>query len=127
MESLRKVGFAEGDRSPTPMGAGERLRAYHNLVPNFFDRNSGRMMNNPMNPNPELCLMIAPPPATMPPTSSPRKPSGSTRHLRQMAFDAIRKRFPEMDDSENKLAFIELTYGKSLPDAIRSQAAGASR
>jgi hypothetical protein len=47
-------------------------------------------------------------------------------HLRQMAFDAIRKRFPEMDDSENKLAFIELTYGKSLSDAIRSQAAGAS-
>jgi len=47
-------------------------------------------------------------------------------HLRQMAFDAIRKRFPEMDDSENKLAFIELTYGKSLSDAIRSQATGAS-
>jgi hypothetical protein len=44
-------------------------------------------------------------------------------HLRQMAFDAIRKRFPEMDESENKLAFIELTYGKSLSDAIRSQAA----
>jgi hypothetical protein len=43
-----------------------------------------------------------------------------------MAFDAIRKRFPEMDDSENKLAFIELTYGKSLSDAIRSQATGAS-
>jgi hypothetical protein len=44
-------------------------------------------------------------------------------HLRQMAFDAIRKRFPEMDESENKLAFIELSYGKSLSDAIRSQAA----
>ena len=28
-----------------------------------------------------------------------------------------------MDESENKLAFIELTYGKSLSDAIRSQAA----
>jgi hypothetical protein len=43
-----------------------------------------------------------------------------------MAFDAIRKRFPEVDESENKLAFIELTYGKSVSDAIRSQAAGTS-
>ncbi|MBU6237976.1 MAG: hypothetical protein KGQ51_09105 [Planctomycetes bacterium] len=48
-------------------------------------------------------------------------------HLRQMALNAIRKRFPEMDDSENKLAFIELTFGKSLSDAIRSQVTGASR
>jgi hypothetical protein len=47
-------------------------------------------------------------------------------HLRQMAFDAIRKRFPEMDDSENKLAFIEMVYGKSLSDAIRSHSTGAS-
>lgn len=47
-------------------------------------------------------------------------------HVRQMAFDAIRKRFPEMDERENKLAFIELTYGKSLSDAIRNQASGAS-
>jgi hypothetical protein len=47
-------------------------------------------------------------------------------HLRQMAFDAIRKRFPEMDEIENKFAFIELTYGKSLSDAIRSQVAGVS-
>jgi hypothetical protein len=48
-------------------------------------------------------------------------------HLRQMAFNAIRKQFPNLDDSENKLAFIELTYGKSLADAIRSQAKGAAR
>jgi len=47
-------------------------------------------------------------------------------HLRQMAFDAIRKRFPEMAESESKFAFIELTYGKSLSDAIRSQAVGVS-
>ena len=47
-------------------------------------------------------------------------------HLRQMAFDAIRKRFPEMDDSENKLAFIEIVYGKSLSDAIRRHSTGAS-
>lgn len=49
-----------------------------------------------------------------------------SNHLRQMAFDSIRKRFPEMDDIENKLVFIEMTYGKSLSDAIRSQTTGAS-
>jgi hypothetical protein len=43
-----------------------------------------------------------------------------------MAFNAIRKQFPDLDDRENKLAFIELTYGKSLSDAIRNQARGVS-
>ena len=47
-------------------------------------------------------------------------------HLRQMAFNAIRKQFPDLEDRENKLAFIELTYGKSLSDAIRNQARGVS-
>ena len=49
-----------------------------------------------------------------------------TSHLRQMALDAIQKQFPEMDDSDRKLAFIELIYGKSLSDAIRSHSVGAS-
>jgi hypothetical protein len=42
-------------------------------------------------------------------------------HLRQMAFDAIRRRFPAMGDSDVKLLFIEHTYGKPLADAIRTQ------
>lgn len=41
--------------------------------------------------------------------------------VRQMAFDAIRRRFPEMTDGEVKLKFIELTYGKSLAEAVRGQ------
>jgi hypothetical protein len=49
-----------------------------------------------------------------------------SNHLRKMAFDAIRRRFPEMTESEIKLIFIEQTYGKPLADAIRSQATGAS-
>ena len=56
-----------------------------------------------------------------------RQTCALTSHLRKMAFDAIRKRFPEMDASEIQLAFIELTYGKSLSDAIRGQSKGASK
>ncbi|MFN7629559.1 MAG: hypothetical protein ACK5PZ_22255 [Pirellula sp.] len=50
-----------------------------------------------------------------------------SNHLRKMAFDAIRRRYPEMTESETKLMFIEQIYGKPLADAIRSQATGASR
>jgi hypothetical protein len=49
-----------------------------------------------------------------------------SNHLRKMAFDAIRRRCPEMTESEVKLLFIEQTYGKPLSDAIRSQASGVS-
>jgi hypothetical protein len=44
-------------------------------------------------------------------------------HLRTMAFRAIRRRFPEICETELKLKFIEMNYGKSLADAIRCQMA----
>ncbi|QEG40772.1 hypothetical protein [Roseimaritima ulvae] len=39
--------------------------------------------------------------------------------LRRMAFDAIRRRHPKIGESEVRLKFIELTYGKELADAVR--------
>ncbi len=36
-----------------------------------------------------------------------------------MAFDAIRRRHPEFNEEEVRMAFIELTYGKSLADDVR--------
>lgn len=40
--------------------------------------------------------------------------------VRQMAFAAIRRRHPEFDESEVRLKYIELTYGKSLADDVRA-------
>ncbi len=42
-----------------------------------------------------------------------------SRGVRQMAFDAIRRRHPEWSDREVQLVFIELTYGKSLAEDVR--------
>ena len=42
-----------------------------------------------------------------------------SRRVRNMAFDAIRRRHPEFDEEEVQLLFIELTYGKPLADEIR--------
>lgn len=39
--------------------------------------------------------------------------------LRQMAMNAIRRRHPEMGESEVRLKFIELTYGKELAESVR--------
>jgi hypothetical protein len=36
-----------------------------------------------------------------------------------MAFDAIRRRHPEFNETEVQLLFFELTYGKALADDIR--------
>ncbi len=40
--------------------------------------------------------------------------------VRQTAFAAIRRRHPEFDESEVRLKYIELTYGKSLADDVRA-------
>lgn len=42
-----------------------------------------------------------------------------SRQVRNMAFDAIRRRHPDLDDSEVQLLFIELTYGRPLADDVR--------
>lgn len=43
-----------------------------------------------------------------------------TRCIRNMAFDAIRRRHPDFDDSQVQLRFIELTYGQELADRLRA-------
>jgi hypothetical protein len=39
--------------------------------------------------------------------------------VRNMAFDAIGRRHPDLDEEGVRLLFIELVYGKSLADDIR--------
>ncbi|MCR9296042.1 MAG: hypothetical protein NXI32_25280 [bacterium] len=40
-------------------------------------------------------------------------------NLRRMARDAVRRRYPDFDELELRLKFIEITYGKELADAVR--------
>ena len=40
--------------------------------------------------------------------------------LRRMAFDAIRRIHPELDEAEVRLKFIESTYGKELAAEVRT-------
>ena len=42
-----------------------------------------------------------------------------SRQVRQMAFDAIRRRHPNFDEGDVQLLFIELTYGKRLANEVR--------
>ena len=44
-----------------------------------------------------------------------------TQNLSEMAFQAIRRQHPQLDESEVRLKFIELTYGQALADEIRSR------
>ena len=44
-----------------------------------------------------------------------------------MAFAAIRRRHPELDDDEVQLLFIELTYGKALAADVRRWKAESPR
>ncbi|MHB0958870.1 MAG: hypothetical protein ACYC6N_15170 [Pirellulaceae bacterium] len=55
----------------------------------------------------------------MSPRERIRKTCAMSRQVRRMAFDAIRRRHPEYDESEVQLLFIELTYGKPLADEVR--------
>ena len=56
----------------------------------------------------------------MSPRERIRKTLAMSRRVRNMAMDAIRRRHPDLGDAEVRLMFIELTYGKSLADDIRS-------
>lgn len=42
-----------------------------------------------------------------------------SRRVRNMAMDAIRRRYPNSSDTDVQLTFIELTYGKALADDVR--------
>ena len=63
----------------------------------------------------------------MSPQERVRKTCAMSRRVRDMAMDAIRRRHPEWDDTQVRLMFIELTYGKSLADDLRSNLAGRAR
>ncbi len=55
----------------------------------------------------------------MSPCERMRQTLAMSRRVRNMAMDAIRRRHPDLDDAEVGLIFIDLTYGKSIADAIR--------
>ena len=48
-----------------------------------------------------------------------RKTFALSRDLRRMTMEAIRRRYPELDDDAVRVKFIELTYGKDLADDVR--------
>jgi len=55
----------------------------------------------------------------MTPQQRIQKSCAMTRQVRRMAFDAIRRRHPGLDEDAVQLLFIELTYGKTLADEVR--------
>lgn len=55
----------------------------------------------------------------MSPQERIRKTCAMSSRVRKMAFDAIRRRHPELDESEVQLLFIELTYGRLLANEVR--------
>ncbi len=59
----------------------------------------------------------------MTPRERMQKTCAMSRRVRDMAMKAIRRRHPDWDDSQVRLMFIELTYGKALADDIRQTCA----
>lgn len=55
----------------------------------------------------------------MTPQERIRRTCAMSRRVRKMAFDAIRRRHPQLDESEVQLLFIELTYGAPLASEVR--------
>ncbi len=55
----------------------------------------------------------------MTPAQRIKKMCGLSRRVKCMAMDAIRRRYPEFNEDEVRLKFIELTYGKELSDDVR--------
>lgn len=47
-----------------------------------------------------------------------QKMAALSSRLRDMAFDAIRRRHPEFSEQQIRLKFIELTYGKDLATKV---------
>jgi hypothetical protein len=58
----------------------------------------------------------------MSPTERIRKVCQLSTTLRRMAMAAIERRYPELDEREKQLRFIEISYGKALADAVRQHA-----
>ena len=56
---------------------------------------------------------------SMTPQQRIRQTCAVSRQVRRMAFDAIRRRHPELDEDEVQLRFIELTYGTTLATEVR--------
>lgn len=55
----------------------------------------------------------------MTPQERIRKTLAMSFQVRKMAFDAIRRRHPQLDEDEVQLLFIELTYGEPLASEVR--------
>jgi hypothetical protein len=60
----------------------------------------------------------------MSPQERIRRTCAMSRLVRNMGFDAIRRRHPEASEDEVRLLFIELNYGKPLADDVRRWKAG---
>lgn len=63
----------------------------------------------------------------MTPKQRIQKMCSLSQNVRQMAFEAIRRRHPDYDEQDIRLAFIELHYGKSLADDVRRATQDANR
>ena len=63
----------------------------------------------------------------MSPQERIRTTCAMSRRVRDMAMNAIRRRHPDWDDSQVRLMFFELTYGKALADDIRKACSGRER
>ena len=50
----------------------------------------------------------------MSPQDRIRRTYAVSRRIKQMAFDAIRRRFPDLSEQQVQFKFIELTYGANL-------------
>ena len=55
----------------------------------------------------------------MSPIQRLKKTFALSRQVKQMAWNAIRRRHPDFDEDEVRLKFIEVTYGKTLADDVR--------
>lgn len=55
----------------------------------------------------------------MTPQQRIEKMCGLSNRVREMAFQAIRRRHPESCEEDIRLKFIELTYGQALADDLR--------
>ena len=60
----------------------------------------------------------------MPPLERIQKALRLSAEVKQMSMDAIRRRHPDMDDSEVRLKYIELTYGPDLAGKVRADLEG---
>ena len=55
----------------------------------------------------------------MTPPQRIRQVCAMSRRVKRMAFEAIRRRHPQLADDEVQLLFIEIAYGTGLSDQVR--------